>query len=53
MPLFAYLPVSQARLDISKNPNTLLLQKECQETTPESKSANSKIFANFASRILT
>jgi hypothetical protein len=29
------------------------LQKECQESIPESKSANSKIFANFASKILT
>jgi hypothetical protein len=46
------VPVTRQRLDFSKNPNTVLLQKECQEATPESKSANFKIFANFASRIL-
>jgi hypothetical protein len=51
MPLFAYLSLGQD-FDFSKHPNTVSLQKECQESIPESKSVNSKMFANFASKIL-
>ena len=40
-----YTVVEMICLSKNKHPNTVLLQKEWQETTPESKSVISEIFA--------